>query len=110
MKTKTLMLVLSTLMLVAVSQADSAVQNVMGTVRAVSASSLTVETMGKTPKSVSITLLPSTKFVKDGAATSVKDLKIEDRVVVSVKQNGDKLEAVGVVFGQTFQHMDMHHK
>ncbi len=82
----------------------------MGTVKAVSASSITVETMDKAPKPVTITVLPSTKFTKDGTVTSVKDLKIGDGVVVSVKPNGDKFEAVSVTFGQMFQHMDMHHK
>jgi hypothetical protein len=109
-KTKALILLLSTLMLAVVSNADKAVENVMGTVKAISANSITVETVGKTPKPVTITVLPSTKFIKDGADTSVKDLKIEDRVVVSVKPNGDKFEAIKVVFGQAFQHMDMHHK
>ncbi len=106
MKTKTLALLLSIVMLAVVSHARS----VMGTVKAVSASSITVETMDKAPKPVTITVLPSTKFTKDGTVTSVKDLKIGDGVVVSVKPNGDKFEAVSVTFGQMFQHMDMHHK
>ena len=110
MKTKALIFLLATLMLAVASNADNAVENVMGTVKAISANSITVETMGKTPKPVTVTVLPSTKFIKDGADTSVKDLKIDDRVVVSGKPNGDKFEAIRVVFGQIFQHMDMHHK
>lgn len=110
MKTKTLIILLSITMLAAVSHADNSAENVMGVVKAVSPSSITVEAMGKAPKSVVVTLLPSTKFIKDGVATSVKDLKVEDRVVVSVKPNGDKFEAVSVVFGKIFEHMDMHHK
>ena len=110
MKTKALIFVLSALMLAVASNADNALENVIGTVKAISANSITVETMGKTSKSVTVTVLPSTKFIKDGADMSVKDLKIEDRVVVSVRPNGDKFEAIKVVFGQIFQHMDMHHK
>jgi catabolite regulation protein CreA len=109
MKTKTLALLLSTVMLAAVSHADTS-GSVMGTVKAVSTNSITVETMAKAPKSVTITVLPSTKFIKDGVVTSLKDLKVGDGVVVSIKPNGDMFEAVSVTFGQMFQHMDMHHK
>jgi hypothetical protein len=109
MKTKTLALLLSIVMLAAVSHADMS-GSVMGTVKAVSANSITVETMDKAPKPVTITVLPSTKFIKDGVVTSVKDLKVGDGVVVSIRPNGDRFEAASVTFGQIFQHMDMHHK
>jgi hypothetical protein len=109
MRTKTLVLLLSMVLLAAVSHADKS-ESVMGTVRVVSGNSITVETMDKERKPVIITVLPSTKFIKDGVVTTVKDLKVEDRVVVSIKPNGDRFEAVSVVFGQVFQHMDMHHK
>jgi Domain of unknown function (DUF5666) len=109
MKTKTLALLLSIVMLAAVSHADMG-GSVMGTVKAVSANSITVETMDKVPKPVTITVLPATKFIKDGVVASVKDLKVGDGVVVSIKPNGDSFDAVSVTFGQMFQHMDMHHK
>ena len=109
MKTKTLALLLSIVMLAAVIHADTS-GNVMGTVKAVSANSITVETMDKAPKPVTITVFPATKFIKDGIVTSVKDLKVGDGVVVSIKSNGDRFDAVSVTFGQMFQHMDMHHK
>ena len=38
----------------------------------------------------------------------MKDLKIGDRVAITVKPNGEKLEAAQVTFGQMFQHMGMH--
>ena len=88
---------------------DANAQNVMGTVKAISADSITVETIDKERKAVTVTLLQSTRFIKDGAETSVKDLKVGDRVIINTKPIGDKLEAVKVVFGQVFQHMDMHH-
>jgi Domain of unknown function (DUF5666) len=100
---------LCVLVLTAVSPARSAGENIMGTVKTISANSITVETMGKEPKAVIVTLSPSTKFIKDGTDTSVKDLKVGDRVVINVKPNGDKLEAVKVVFGKMFEDMDMHH-
>jgi len=109
MKTKTLALLLSIVMLAVVSHADTS-GSVMGTVKAVSVSSITVETMDKAPKPVTIIVLPSTKFIKDGAVSSVEDLKVGDGVVVSIKPNGDRFDAVSVTFGQMFQHMDMHHK
>jgi hypothetical protein len=109
MKTKTLALLLSIVMLAAVSHADTS-GSVMGTVKAVSTNSITVETMDKAPKPVTITVLLSTKFIKDGVVTSVKVLNVGDGVVVSVKSNGDRFDAVSVTFGQMFQHMDMHHK
>ena len=109
MRTKTLVLLLFIVMLAVVGHADTS-GSVMGTGKAISANSITVETMEKAPKPVTITLLPSTKFIKDGVGTSVKNLKGGDGVVVSVKPNGDSFEAVSVVFGQIFQHMDMHHK
>jgi Domain of unknown function (DUF5666) len=97
------------LALTAVSPARGAAEIVMGTVKTISANSITVETMGKELKVVTVTLLPSTKFIKDGTETSVKNLKVRDRVVINVKPNGHKLEAVKVVFGKIFEHMDMHH-
>jgi hypothetical protein len=109
MKTKTLVLLFFIVMLAAVSHADKS-ESVMGTVKVISANSITVQTMDKTPKPVTIAVLPSTKFIKDGVVTSVKDLKVGDGVVVSIQPNGDRFDAVSVTFGQMFQHMDMHHK
>lgn len=97
------------LVLTVVSPARGAAENVMGKVKTISANSITVETTGKEPKAVTVTVLPSTKFIKDGTDTSVNDLKVGDRVVINVKPNGDKLEAVKVVFGKMFEHMDMRH-
>ena len=51
MRTKTLALLLSIVMLAAVSHADTS-GSVMGTVKAISANSITVETMDKAPKPV----------------------------------------------------------
>lgn len=97
------------LVLTVVSPARSAVENVMGTVKTISVNSITVETMDKERKAVTITMLPSTKFIKDGTEASIKDLKVGDRAVINVKRDRDKLEAVEVVFGKIFDHMDMHH-
>src|SRR5665213_2510415 len=106
MRTKTSVLLLSMVLLAALSHADKS-ERVMGTVKAISGNFITVETMEKPPRPVTIAVLPSTRFIKDGTVTSVKDLKVEDRVVISTKPNGDKVDAVTVVFGQIFQHMYM---
>src|SRR5579862_2282968 len=83
-------------------------QTVAGTVKAVSSDSITVETMGMRGSTVTVAVVGSTKFTRDGAGVSVKDLKVGDKVAISVKPNGDKLEATQVLFGQLFQqHMDM---
>ena len=77
----------------------------MGTVKTISANSVTVETAAQEPKTITVALLPSTKFVKSGADASLKDLKVGDRVVVEAKENKDnKLEAVSVTFGKQPPH------
>ena len=45
-------------------------------------------------------VVASTQFVKSGAAASMRDLKIGDRVVIHANPNGDKLEASSVDFGK----------
>jgi hypothetical protein len=75
-------------------------RHVMGTVKAISGNSITVRTTGKTPKDVTVLVVASTQFMKSGAAASLQDLKIGDRVVIHAKPNGDKLEASMVDFGK----------
>lgn len=72
-------------------------KHVMGTVKAVGADSVTVETAARQTQTVQIT--GGTKFVKNGTASSLNDLKAGDRVVIHAKMSGDKLEATEVKFG-----------
>ena len=109
MKTKTLISLLALMMFTLASHANNDGQNVMGTVKAVSENAVIVETMGNSPQSVTLTVLPATRFIKDGTAASLKELKNGDHLVADVKPNGDKLEAAKIVFGKIFDHMDMHH-
>ena len=52
-------------------------------------------------KTTTVSVIPSTMFMKSGAHVSLKDLKVGDRVVVEAKENkDDKLEAVSVTFGK----------
>ena len=90
--------------------AHNGTEHVMGTVKTISENSVTVETAGKEPKTITVALLQSTKFVKSGVAASIKDLKVGDRVMVEAKDNSaDKLEAVSVTFGKQPPH-DMSNK
>jgi hypothetical protein len=85
--------------------AHEGMEHVMGTVKTISAYSVAVETVAKEAKTITVALLPSTKFVKSGADASLKDLKVGDRVMVEAKENSDnKLEAVSVTFGKQLPH------
>ena len=76
-------------------------EHVMGTVTVISANSITVQSPGKEAKTTTVSVIPSTMFMKSGAQVSLKDLKVGDRVVVEAKENkDDKLEAVSVTFGK----------
>lgn len=78
--------------------AHNGVEHVMGTITAVTDTSLTVET----PKHTSVTVLldSATTFTNDDAQASRKDLKVGDRVVVNAKENAaKKLVGVSVKWG-----------
>jgi Cu/Ag efflux protein CusF len=71
--------------------------HVLGTVAKISDTQITVETRTKEVQTVKI--VPATRFFKSGAASSLKDLREGDRVVVHAKRVGDSLEAQEVRFG-----------
>jgi exosome complex RNA-binding protein Rrp4 len=100
MKTRVSVLALCIAGLAMAALAHNGVEHVMGTVKDVSSNSITVETTGKAPKTMTVALVASTQFIKDGATTSAKELKAGDRVVLNVKENKEKPEAVSVVFGK----------
>jgi hypothetical protein len=80
----------------------------MGKVASISANSITVQSTGKEAKTTTVSVIPSTMFMKSGAQVSLKDLKVGDRVVVEAKENkDDKLEAVSVTFGKPQPHSGM---
>jgi Cu/Ag efflux protein CusF len=72
-------------------------QHVMGTVTAVTDDSITVQTKAKDP--VIVYTMTDTKYAKSGAAASMKDLKVGDRVVIHAAKMNDKLMATEVRFG-----------
>ena len=79
-------------------------KHVMGSVTNISDNSITVETTAK--KSVTIEINDKTKFEKSGAASTVKDLKVGDKVVVHADAEGDKLVANEVHFGAKAKSME----
>ena len=72
-------------------------QHVMGKVTAMTDMSITVQTKAKDP--VTVYTMAETKYEKSGAAASMKDLKVGDRVVIHAGKMGDKLMANEVQFG-----------
>jgi preprotein translocase subunit YajC len=66
-------------------------KHVMGKVTSISDSSITVETAAK--KSVTVEVSDKTKFAKSGAAATLKDLKVGDKVLIHASVSGDKLVA-----------------
>jgi hypothetical protein len=80
--------------------AHDGVEHVMGTVKSMTATSITVETV-KHETSV-VALDPATKFSNKGVKALAKDLKIGDRVAIDTKDDaGDKPHAISVKWGAT---------
>jgi hypothetical protein len=105
MKIRIAMCLLCASLLGLLTFAHNGMEHVMGTVKAISTNSVTVETAAQDSKTITVALLPSTKFVKSGVDASQKDLKVGDRVMVEAKENSsDKLEAVTVTFGKQPPH------
>jgi preprotein translocase subunit YajC len=72
-------------------------KHVMGKVTSISDSSITVETTAK--KSVTVEVSDKTKFEESGAAATLRDLKVGDKVVIHAGVSGTKLVANEVHFG-----------
>lgn len=99
MKKRILMpvLFLMAAMLAPAAWAHGGQDHLMGTVKAVDASSITVETKDK--KETKVLVDANTKFEKSGAAAALKDLSVGDRVVIHAAKKGSDLTAVMVKFG-----------
>jgi hypothetical protein len=80
-------------------------KHVIGTVTAISVNSITVQPREKEAKPTTVSVIPSTKFLKSGMPASLADLKVGERVVIHAKPNGQKLEADTVEFGKPPQGM-----
>ena len=76
-------------------------KHVIGTVTKLSEAEITVQTQDNQSQVVKIA--PDTSFVKSGAASSIKELKVGDRVVIHAKPVGNDLIAHEVRFGKPAQ-------
>ncbi|HWX53682.1 MAG TPA: DUF5666 domain-containing protein [Verrucomicrobiae bacterium] len=72
-------------------------KHVKGTVKSLSAVSITVETTTHETQTIQIT--SQTKFIRSGSPSSLRELKAGDLVAIHAKESGEKLEAVEVKFG-----------
>ena len=82
----------------ALAFAHNGVEHVMGTVTALTDTSITVDTTQH--KSVTVMVDTATTFTNKNAKASLKDLKAGDRVSINAKEAaGEKLQAVSVKWG-----------
>ena len=72
-------------------------QHITGTVSDMTDNSITVQTTAKEP--VTVSTMSNTKYMKSGAAASMKDLKVGDRVVIHAAKMAKMLMANEVRFG-----------
>ena len=96
MKNRRMQLIIATVALMlgsAVAYAHNGVEHIMGSVTSISDSSITVDTVKHT--SVTVAVDATTKYMKDTAQASRKDIKVGDRVAIDAKENSDK-KLVGV--------------
>ena len=100
-------IVLSLLFLAGMAFAHGNEQHVMGTVTAVSDSSITVETMDK--HQVTVSIVPDTKFMMGTTAATLTNLKVGDRVVIHAVKKDDQLQAHMVKIGAASA-MPRHHR
>jgi Domain of unknown function (DUF5666) len=98
MKTKIAAIALALTLGLSTAAAHNGVEHVMGTVTAVAADSITVETTAH--KSVVVMIDAATKYTNNGAAAALKDVKTGQRVVIDAKETADKkLQGVTVKMG-----------
>jgi hypothetical protein len=90
-------LIVCVLVLSAVAWGHGNQKHVLGTVRAVDQNSITVETASHEKQTVQVT--SETKIFKGGQPSTLKELRVGERVVIHAKNVGNTLEATEVRFG-----------
>lgn len=99
-RTQVLIATVSLILGSSIALAHNGIEHVMGTVKTVSDTSITVETVKH--EIATIALDPTTKFTNKDAKASLKDLKAGTRVVVDTKDDAsDKPHALAVKWGGT---------
>lgn len=91
-------LLLAFLSIAFLARAHGNEKHVIGTVTAISDTQITVETQTKETQVVKI--VADTSFLKSGAASTLKELKVGDRVVIHARPVGSDLIAHEVRFGK----------
>jgi hypothetical protein len=94
-----LLVAMMILMGAAVAVAHGTDKHVLGVVTKITDTEVTVTAADKTVTVVKIDT--TTQFVKSGAAATLQDLKVGDRVVIHAKPVGSDLLAEEVRFGKT---------
>jgi len=80
--------------------AHNGIEHVLGTVKQLTATSVTVETVQH--KMTAIALDPTTAFSSKGVQASAKDLKVGERVAIDTRDDAsDKPHAITVRWGAT---------
>jgi hypothetical protein len=92
-----LTLALTLALTAALAHAHGGMEHVMGTVAAVSATSITVTTSDG--KSQTVLLTPDTKYAKKDTAITVGDIKVGDAVVIHATMKNNALTAATVKVG-----------
>jgi hypothetical protein len=106
---RTWILLLGIVLFAGLALAHGDERHVMGTVTKITDTAITVEVASKqanaSKKNVTVKVVASTKFEKDGAAASLKDLHVGDRVAIHAAKKGKELEAHIVKIGMNTTHV-----
>ncbi len=94
---KLLLLILTFGMFAGAAYAHNGMEHVMGTVTAMTDSSVSVKIMNGTVQTVALT--GETKFLKGDAAITLKDIKVGDHIVIHAAKKEGKLVAAEVKVG-----------
>ena len=89
-----LVLILTFGLFAGVADAHNGMEHVMGTVTAMTDTSVSVKTMNGTVQTVALT--SDTKFLKGDAAITPKDIKVGDHIVIHATKKEGKLIAAEV--------------
>jgi hypothetical protein len=97
---KWMALIIAALLCALMAQAHNGMEHVIGTVKAMTGSVITVETPQH--QTVMVLVDATTKFTHSDAASSMKELHVGERVVIHAKANAEKkLVGVTVQWGAT---------
>ncbi len=96
-------LLLGAVLLAGMALAHGDEQHVIGTITKITDKAITVEVAAKQSETqkttVTVNIVPATKFEKSGDGATIKDLRVGDRVVIHAGKKGNQLEAHVVKIG-----------